>query len=118
MIFHLLRVKDWPPPQETYLPASLSLEGFIHCSFEQQVLASAYKHFTNDLELLVLVIDSRLLSSKLVVEAAADGGEEFPHIYGPLLHQEVKETRKLHRHETEESFRWVKKISPPQDDVS
>ncbi|MFJ4830069.1 DUF952 domain-containing protein [Streptomyces sp. NPDC088747] len=66
---------------------SLQEEGFIHCSLRHQlptVAAFLYGSYTGPDELVVLVIDPERLGAPLRYEAVTAGGEEFPHIYGPV----------------------------------
>ncbi|MFD4633927.1 DUF952 domain-containing protein [Streptomyces sp. NPDC058284] len=66
---------------------TLGEEGFIHCSLPDQLRGVADFLYGNDEgpdELVILTIDSERLSVPVRFEAAKPGGEEFPHIYGPL----------------------------------
>lgn len=61
--------------------------GFIHCSLRHQlprVAALLYGDPPERDDLVVLVIDEALLTSTVRREPVVPGGEEFPHIYGPL----------------------------------
>lgn len=59
-------------------------EGFIHCSFAEQV-AGVIERFYADLEQIVLIrIDPHRLHVPMVVEDLDDIGEAFPHVYGPI----------------------------------
>ena len=91
-LFHLARRTAWAAAEAggAYTAStrdeSLAEIGFIHCSFERQLAATSRRHYA-DLdpdELILLVIDRRRLSSRLVVERAPSVDDEFPHIYGPL----------------------------------
>jgi len=93
MIFHITSRKDWEAAQTKgeYVVESLATEGFIHCSTLTQVLPVAEKYYKGQNGLVLLVIDSTLLSSELKWEAPTGGtpagvsdGEQFPHIYGPI----------------------------------
>ncbi|WP_210585793.1 DUF952 domain-containing protein [Streptomyces sp. GESEQ-35] len=62
-------------------------EGFIHCSTRAQLPRIAdflYGSYDGPDELVVLVIDPELLDVPLKYEAPDPGGEEFPHVYGPV----------------------------------
>ncbi|MGW0755271.1 DUF952 domain-containing protein [Streptomyces sp. NPDC002814] len=62
-------------------------EGFIHCSTRAQLPRVAeflYGSYDGADELVVLVIDAERLDVPLKYEAAEAGGEEFPHVYGPV----------------------------------
>ena len=78
-----------------YRAPSLEHEGFIHLSRAHQVLPTANAYFTGVPDLVLLVIDPSLLSSRLVYEPpaplasntpkpASDGQELYPHCYGAL----------------------------------
>ncbi|NEC04441.1 DUF952 domain-containing protein [Streptomyces sp. SID7909] len=79
---------------------TLHEEGFIHCSLPHQLPGVAELLYgaesragAADQELVVLVIDPERLTAPLRYEAAVPGGEEFPHIYGPLPVDAVVEVR-------------------------
>ncbi|MER5555007.1 DUF952 domain-containing protein [Streptomyces sp. NPDC002793] len=73
---------------------TLREEGFIHCSLPHQLPAVARALYGSDDEgLVVLVIDTGLLPAPVRYEAVRPGGEEFPHIYGPLPTGAVVEVR-------------------------
>ncbi|MEU6097450.1 DUF952 domain-containing protein [Streptomyces sp. NPDC047079] len=66
---------------------TLQEEGFIHCSLRHQVPRVArrvYGQYEGPDELVLLVIDPGLLTAPVRYEAVRPGGEEFPHIYGPI----------------------------------
>ncbi|MFC9317338.1 DUF952 domain-containing protein [Streptomyces nigra] len=66
---------------------TLQEEGFIHCSTRAQlpkVAAFLYGTYDGPDDLVVLVVDPQRLDVPLRYEAVEPGGEEFPHVYGPL----------------------------------
>ncbi|GHJ35900.1 DUF952 domain-containing protein [Streptomyces sp. TS71-3] len=66
---------------------TLSEQGFIHCSLRHQlppVARALYGDPPDRDDLVVLVIDADRLTAPVRHEAVEPGGEEFPHIYGPL----------------------------------
>ena len=66
---------------------TLQEEGFIHCSTRAQlpkVAAFLYGTYDGPDHLVVLVVDPERLDVPLRYEAVEPGGEEFPHVYGPL----------------------------------
>ncbi|NEB05538.1 DUF952 domain-containing protein [Streptomyces sp. SID13726] len=63
---------------------TLQEEGFIHCSTRAQLPGTARRFFAGVADLVVLVIDPDRLGVPLKYEAARPGGEEFPHVYGPI----------------------------------
>jgi len=67
-----------------YVPVAFGREGFIHCSYAHQVVATANRIFRGRNDLVLLRIDRARLTCKVVDENLEGGGELFPHIYGEL----------------------------------
>lgn len=90
MLFHLALPGDWAAAQETgaYTTSTrgrtLVEEGYVHCSFAQQVAATAARFYRDLDEVVVLEIDPDRLTSPVVVEDLIGSGETFPHVYGPI----------------------------------
>jgi uncharacterized protein (DUF952 family)/nucleoside 2-deoxyribosyltransferase len=91
-LFHLALRSQWEEATASgrYLAStrerSLEEVGFIHLSFARQLTATARRHYADvdASELLLLTVDRRKLSSRLIVEHAPSLGEGFPHVYGPI----------------------------------
>jgi uncharacterized protein (DUF952 family) len=82
---------------------TLREEGFIHCSLAHQLPPVARALYGDDDEdLVVLVIDPGRLTAPVRYEAMEPGGEEFPHIYGPLPASAVVEVRSWAAHMAQE----------------
>jgi uncharacterized protein (DUF952 family) len=73
-----------------YRPAAFAREGFIHCSYERQVLATADRIFRGRDGLVLVEIDARQLTCPVVVENLEGGAELYPHVYGPLPMQAIQ----------------------------
>jgi len=94
MIFHITSRTAWDEAQKRgdYRAESLTTEDFIHCSTLSQVLPVADNFYKGQSGLVLLVIESTLLSSALKWEPPSGGtlppgvpkGDRFPHIYGPI----------------------------------
>jgi len=83
-IFHIVRPGDWESHAGSlYEAESLATEGFIHCSFAEQLDGVIRRYYSDADEIVILEIDPTRLDSKLVVEPST-GGESYPHIYGPI----------------------------------
>ena len=67
-----------------YKAASLNSEGFIHCSYANQVCRVANFLFKGNADLVLLEIDKTRLDCDVVDEDLYESGELFPHIYGEL----------------------------------
>ncbi|MBL7817191.1 MAG: DUF952 domain-containing protein [Saprospiraceae bacterium] len=85
IFYHATTPEQWVKyeNEDYYAAESLDTEGFIHASFAEQVEPTLAIHFKGIKKILLLTIDSDLLTSKLVVEASRNG-ELFPHIYGTI----------------------------------
>lgn len=95
-IYHIVSRPLWEQTTGPYRADSLSTEGFIHCSGEEQVAWAANRFYTSASDLLVLTIDTGRLTAELRDEDAGNG-QCFPHIYGPLNQDAVIEARPLRR---------------------
>ena len=89
-LYHLAMAAEWAEASATgrYTTStrgrSLDEEGFVHCSFARQVLATADRFYGDTDDVVVLRIDPDRLSSAIVVEDLVGAGESFPHVYGPI----------------------------------
>lgn len=91
MILHLVKRGEWQAAaaRGAYAPASLSAEGFIHCSTAAQLLDTANIFYRGQSDLVVVCIDEQRLAAALKYEAPAAAHDaraaaRFPHLYGPL----------------------------------
>jgi len=97
VIFHLVMRADWEgrSPLTEYRAPSLALEGFNHCSEDEaQLTAVAGRLYAGETDLLVLELETSLLSSQLKREPSRSG-EVYPHIYGPINSGAVVAVRSL-----------------------
>lgn len=85
-IFHITTDAAWAEAlrRGEYLADSLSSEGFIHCSDEQQVAWVANDRFQGRTDLLLLHVDPVQLQATVRYENLEGGKELFPHVYGPI----------------------------------
>lgn len=93
-LLHITSEASWQGDRdsaEAYTPPSLDNEGFIHCSTPQQIERVANALFSRQPQLLLLVIDPRRLQASVVYEDCYAAGEAFPHLYGPLNLDAVRE---------------------------
>jgi len=83
-IYHVVLPEVWDNFQGVlYEAESLGSEGFIHCSFAEQLDGVLRRYYSSAPRVKILEIDPAKLVSKLVVEPST-GGESYPHIYGPI----------------------------------
>ena len=91
-IYHIVVPDTWANfDDKNYEADSLATEGFIHCSFENQIDAVLQRYYSDRDEVVVLEIDPAKLDSKLVVEPST-GGENYPHIYGAINRDAIVRT--------------------------
>lgn len=115
MIYHMCPYSSWVEckntPGKEYYPPNYEMDGFIHATkdLDEELLLNIANHFYKDAspgneEWVVLGIDTKKLTSKVVFEKAAPVGETaeytgdgggnddddekqemlFPHIYGTI----------------------------------
>jgi uncharacterized protein (DUF952 family) len=95
IILHITTSEAWRQAMETgaYQAASLSSEGFIHCSKPDQVLQVANTFFFSQTDLVLLCIDRNQIAAPIRDENLEGGEDKYPHIYGPVnldaVHQVV-----------------------------
>ena len=86
-LFHVALPDDWAAAvlAGTYAMSTrgrtLAEEGYIHCSFADQVAATAARFYGDLAEVVLLRIDPSRLTSAVVVEDLTGAGEEFPHVW-------------------------------------
>jgi len=90
LIYHVALPADWAKykGRPSYQTESLQSEGFIHCSYSNQLSGVLKRYFSNAAKVVVLTIDTEKLRSKLIAETST-GGDTFPHIYGRLNHDAI-----------------------------
>ncbi len=93
VIYHLVAAGEWQQAGEVYAPASLATEGFIHCSTAGQVPRVAAALFAARTDLLLVEIDPDRLEAPLRWEDCYAAGERFPHLYGHLPRDAVRDAR-------------------------
>ncbi len=91
-LYHLVSAADWPTDPESYHPASLDSEGFIHLSDAGQVPGTSLRYYTAVTDLMVIRLDSEKLTAELIWEDTSGNGE-FPHLYGHLNGEAVVSVR-------------------------
>ena len=90
-LYHLALQAEWSEAQgsgteytRSSLGTSLEEQGFIHCSFADQVQQIADLVYAGRQDVVLLVIDPSLVPDEIKVENLEGGDQLFPHIYGPL----------------------------------
>lgn len=84
-IFHIVLPEVWKcfEGKPFYEADSLRSEGFIHCSFANQLETVLNRYYQGMRKVLILEIDSDALTSRYVEEPSTND-EIYPHIYGAI----------------------------------
>lgn len=84
-IYHIVLPEVWEKfkDKDFYKAESLASEGFIHCSFADQLEAVFERYYKGAEKVLILTIDAEKLTSQLVEESSTNN-EIYPHIYGQI----------------------------------
>ena len=84
LIYHIVLVDDWAAiDTDIYKAPSLETEGFVHCSFSDQLDSVVERYYKNADELVILEIETERLMSRVVNESSTNN-DIYPHIYGPI----------------------------------
>jgi uncharacterized protein (DUF952 family) len=84
-IYHIVMPDEWAAAEggSEYRAPSLADEGFIHCSFEEQLEGVLARYYAGAGEVVILEIEPSALVAELVEEPSTNN-EIYPHIYGAL----------------------------------
>jgi uncharacterized protein (DUF952 family) len=114
LIVHLASQSAWERATEAgeLWAESLDVEGFIHCSTSDQIVAVAQRFYDHQADLLLLYLEVDRVSAPVRWEPAAhpdgsatDDHDLFPHVYGVINLDAVVHVAPLLLAE-DGSFRW------------
>jgi uncharacterized protein (DUF952 family) len=83
-LLHIAVRDEWEAAGADYAPAAFAHEGFVHCSFAEQVVATAARYYAGRTDVVLLEIDELRLTARLVVEPSPSTGDLYPHVYGAI----------------------------------
>jgi uncharacterized protein (DUF952 family) len=85
-IYHITTPTAWGEAkvERLYRDSSLDHEGFIHCSYSEQLIRTANRYFKGRHDLLILGINRSQTGCEVVDEDLYRANEKFPHVYGPI----------------------------------
>ena len=97
-IFHITSDAEWTAALQKgyYDKASLKDEGFIHCCQEQQIEGVLKRYFEEQENLVKLEIETDKLTSPFYYEWSPSIEDTFPHIYGVINLDAVRNVRRIH----------------------
>jgi len=92
LIYHIVLPDVWAAfDTELYRAKSLETEGFIHCSFADQLDGVIERYYSGHDRVVVLEIDTERLMSRMIKEPSTNK-EIYPHIYGPINRNAIVRT--------------------------
>lgn len=84
LIYHIVLPEVWAAfDTDLYRPSGLETEGFIHCSFADQLDGVLARYYSGAERVVILEIESDRLMSRMIKEPSTNS-EIYPHIYGPV----------------------------------
>lgn len=91
-IYHILTQEAYKRFQnsEIYFPDNFDLDGFVHLSFESQVIDTLFRFYENQGNLILLEMKEQLKKDNRWKVEPSLGHGEFPHYYGGLTKEMVK----------------------------
>lgn len=97
IIFHITTDAEWKLAIEKgyYQTSSLKDEGFIHCCTEGQVEGVLTRYFREKENLVRLEIETDQLTSPFYYEWSPSIADTFPHIYGVINLDAVKNVKPM-----------------------
>ena len=97
VIYHVTSKQEWSKALQDgfYESPSLTEEGFIHCSHENQVAEVLQRYFSGKKDLVKLVIDTDKLKSKYILEWSPSIQDTFPHTYGTINKEAIVDVIEL-----------------------
>ena len=85
IIYHIVKPEVWEKfaGETEYEAGSLAAEGFIHCSYRNQLEEVLGRYYADEKKVLILHINPHRLIAPLVAEPSTNR-EIYPHIYGKI----------------------------------
>jgi uncharacterized protein (DUF952 family) len=86
MIYHILKAQEWElaRSQSVYIPVTFGQDGFIHMCTQGQFEGVVNRYFLGQGDLVALCLAPEDLVAALRYENLEGGEELFPHLYGSL----------------------------------
>jgi uncharacterized protein (DUF952 family) len=85
-VFHIVDRATWAAAAAagSYVPEDYATDGFVHCSFADQVAATANRFYRDAENLVVVELETDAVPAELRIEDTGGTGQRFPHLYGPV----------------------------------
>jgi uncharacterized protein (DUF952 family) len=92
LIYHIVLPEVWEKFKDEpfYEAESLGSEGFIHCSYRNQLPDVLERYYKSSQRVLILHLNPHSLTSELIAEPSTNR-EVYPHVYGKINRQAIVE---------------------------
>ena len=92
MIYHIVAAAEWELASRNpvYAPPAFATDKFIHCCRAEQLEYVAERYFCGRQDLVILCIDADKVTAPIKYEDLNGEGMSFPHIYGVLNTNSVR----------------------------
>jgi uncharacterized protein (DUF952 family) len=97
VIFKICTATEWDEAERAGVYRGSAVDrrdGFIHFSTAEQAIETAARHFAGQRDLVLVTVDAETLGERLKWEPSR-GGALFPHLYGDLHLQAVRNVEPL-----------------------
>ena len=95
-IYKIVPRAEWESATDAYYGSAHDRrDGFLHFSTRAQLPETLRRHYAGQSDLMLIAVEADALGDALKWEHAPKRGEDFPHLYAPLLKTVVKWTAPL-----------------------
>ena len=109
LIFKIVPRPEWEAAGDIYAgSANDRADGFLHFSMAPQLPTTLRLYYAGQRDLLLISVDSDTVAADLKFEPAPSRGEDFPHLFAPLLRSTAKWVRPI-------GFDGAEFVLPPLD---
>lgn len=98
MLFHIIKhIETWKNflKRGRYVPQSYHEQGYVHLCRAEQILEVIENHFSEEEELILLMIPQKRVKWHIIWEDVGHG--IFPHLYSPLSLDVIESTAYIHK---------------------
>jgi uncharacterized protein (DUF952 family) len=101
IIYHIVDKTEFLEAVKTgcYIPGDFDKDGYIHCSYVEQICPIADMFYSDKTDLFLLKIDPSATECEVKDEDFFKKGDFYPHIYGSLPISSVIKTHQFEKGE-------------------
>jgi len=98
LIYKIIPGTEWERVTDAYHGSAHDrADGFLHFSTYRQLPETLRRHYAGQDDLVLVAVEAGSLGVALKWEHALSRGEDFPHLYAPLLKRTAAWTKPLNR---------------------